>query len=152
MKVLGIDLSTTTAIGFCQLSLYELSGVSIDLGRYKSHKVRRRIVRYYLSQFDPDFVILEKVRLFHKGFINVDVIKRLGGLTYLIIDSFDCPIYEIDVRSWKSVILGKANSDKNLAINYVYKKYGVWTNDNLADAICIAECGLRGLGKLREAN
>lgn len=148
MKILGVDLSTVN-IGFCELSLFDILAFSVRLN-YKSHKMRRRITRNYLYFFKPDYVVLESVRLFHKGFINIDAIKRLGGLTYLIVDFFDCPVYSIDVRSWKKYILGSAKVDKRESITYVKEKYAMVVDNDLSDAVCIAEMGLRFKDRLKE--
>ena len=149
MKILGVDLSTQN-IAFCEMSLFEFFGFSVQLNRWKSHKVRRKIIKECLECFEPDYIALESVRLFHKGFINIDVIKRLGGITYLIVDFFDCPVYSIDVRSWKKHILGSAKVEKEESIRYVKDKYSIETNNDLSDAICIAEMGLRFKEKLKE--
>jgi len=149
MKVLGIDLSTQN-IAFCLLSITELFGFSIQLNRFGRHKIRRQIIRECLEYFKPDFIVVESIRLFHKGFINVDVIKRLGGLVYLIVDFFGCNVYDIDVRSWKKNILGSAKVEKDYSVKYVKKKYDIITNNDMSDAICIAECGLRFKDKLKE--
>ena len=148
-KVLGVDLSTAN-IGFCQLSISELYGFSIQLNRYGGHKIRRKIIKEYLKYFNPDYVVMENVRLFHQNFINIDAIKRLGGLTYLIIDFFDCKSYSIDVRSWKKLILGSAKVKKDYSIEYVKNKYDIITNNDMADSICIAEVGLRFKNRLKE--
>ena len=149
MKVLGIDLSTQN-IAFCQMNINELFGFSIQLNRFGRHKVRRQITRECLEYFEPDYVIMENIRLFHKGFINVEAIKRLGGITYLVIDFFNCKSYSVDVRSWKKYILGSAKVEKDYSMYYVKEKYNIITNNDMADAICLAECGLRFKDKLKE--
>lgn len=156
MKCLGVDISTSS-IGFCQMDLFGLTAFSVDLHLYESHKYRREIIRESLLLFNPDFIVLESVRLFHRNFINVDVIKRLGGITYLIVDFFGCPVYNIDVRSWKSIIFGtrhitKTNNkvekealrqkEKDYSICYIEKKYDIIGNNDLADSICLAEVGM----------
>jgi len=149
IKILGVDISTSN-IGFCQMSLNELYATSLKLNNYASHKDRRKLIRAYLAYFKPNYVVLESVRLFHKGFVNIDVIKRLGGIIYLIVDFFDCKVYSIDVRSWKKLILGSAKVGKEMSVKYVKKKYDIITNNDMADAICIAECGLNFKYRLKE--
>lgn len=157
--VLGVDLGTQH-IGLAQISMSDLIAVNMNLTKISSHKTRRKMIWKALAQFNPSIVVFENVRLFHGGFINVDVVKRLGGLTYMIIDYYDCPTYSIDVRSWRKLILGKGQlskeekklgkSVKQDSLDYV-KKYGIYTqDDNLSDAVCIAECGFRYFEKLKE--
>ena len=140
MKVLGIDISTSQ-IGFCEMDLFNILAFSVDLSKVSSHKKRREIIRENLSMFDPDLVVLESIRLFHYNFINLDSIKRLCGITYLIVDFFDIPVYSVDVRSWKKSIFGKSNVEKDKSICYIYDKYDIISNNDLSDAICLAEFG-----------
>ena len=160
MYILGIDLGTRH-FAMCFMSehgIYHLE--ELDMSKEKSHKVRRRMVWGLLSELDkdehivkPDIVVLEKIILFHKSHINVDTIKRLGGLSHLVIDHYwESDSYEVPVQSWKASVLGSARATKEDAIIYVKDKYGVETkNDNLADAICIAECGHNYFHKLKPA-
>ncbi len=160
MNILGIDLGTRH-FAMCFMSengIYHLE--ELDMSKIKSHKVRRRTVWNLLTELDqdehivkPDMVVLEKIILFHKSHINVNTIKRLGGLSHLVIDHyFDAESYEVPVQSWKASVLGSARSTKEDAIKYVKEKYNVDTNnDNLADAICIAECGHKYFHKLQAA-
>lgn len=141
---------STQNIAFCEMDLFKIFGFSIQLNRYGGHKIRRQIIKRYLKYFNPDFIVMESVRLFHRNFINIDAIKRLGGITYLVIDFFDCKSYSIDVRSWKKLILGSAKVEKEKSIYYVKKKYDIITNNDMADSICIAECGLRFKNRLKE--
>ncbi len=159
MNVLGIDLGTRH-FAMCFMNekqIYHLA--ELDMGKIKSHKERRRMVWNLLVELDqdehivkPDMVVLEKIILFHKSHINVDTIKRLGGLSHLVIDHYyEIDSYEIMVQSWKTVILGNRSATKQDSIDYVKQKYKVETkNDNLADAICIAECGLKFPDKLKK--
>ena len=81
----------------------------------------------------------------------------LNKVQTTIINEFsnNFPIYQIDVRSWKSRVLGHANSDKNASINYVTSKFPqvnvldeivkprkkeivLELNHDLCDSICIA--------------
>ena len=143
MKVLGIDISTSS-IGFCQMDLFGLIAFSVKLDTYKSHKYRREIIRDNLKMFSPDVIVVESIRLFNQNFINIDAIKRLGGITYLIIDNFPSVVYSVDTRSWKKIILGSSKVEKDESVVYIEGKYGIiGINNDCADAICLAEIGLR---------
>jgi len=160
MNVLGVDLGTR----HFALCIMDEKGIchteELNMSKVKSHKERRKMVWKLLNEMDtnysivkPDIVVLEKIILFHKSHINVDTIKRLGGLSYLVIDHyFSIDSYEVPVQSWKSAVLGSARAKKEDSIKYVESKYGVITkNDNLADAICIAECAHKHFHKLKPA-
>jgi len=160
MNILGVDLGTR----HFALCIMNEEGIchteELDMSKIKSHKERRKMVWELLNEMDcdysivkPDMVVLEKIILFHKSHINVDTIKRLGGLSYLVIDHYyGVDSYEVPVQSWKTSVLGSARATKEDAIVYVKEKYGVETkNDNLADAICIAECGHNHFHKLKPA-
>jgi hypothetical protein len=152
MKSLGVDISTSN-IGYCEMTYDSIKYFSVRLDKFASHKYRRKLVRDTLKIFNPDIVVLESIRLFHKSFINIDVIKRLGGTTYLIVDFFDCNTFSIDVRSWKSIILGPCKKGekrkKEESIFYVEDKYGIMVNDDVADAICLAEVGMFYKNKIK---
>lgn len=160
MRVIGIDLGTTH-FAACQMSdngekLIIERTEELNMKKEKSHKKRRDMIRKLLADWDrqgkPDIIVMERILLFHKSRISIDTIKRLGSVTYLTIDSFDCQTYDIAAQSWKKLILGSAKAGKQESIDHVEKAFGVVTkNDNLADAICIAEVGLRHFGcdKLR---
>lgn len=159
MKILGIDMGTRH---FAMCFMDEKEGIyhleELNLSKIKSHKERRFKIWSILKALNmdemiakPDMVVLEKVILFHKAHINVDTIKRLGGLTYLIVDYYNCPTYEVAVQSWKSAILGNRSATKQDSIDYVKNRYNIDTkNDNLADAICIAEMGFKKPEKLKK--
>ena len=129
------------------MDLFNIKAFSIDLSNIKSHKARRyeiksRLCFDFSCENNPDFIVVESVRLFHHNFINLDAIKRLGGIIYLIVDFYNCPVYQIDTRSWKKIILGSSKVEKDYSTIYIKGKYDIIGNNDLADSVCLAECGM----------
>jgi Holliday junction resolvasome RuvABC endonuclease subunit len=85
-----------------------------------------------------------------QSFINIHAIKKLAIITAVIEDSFNCPTMQVDVRSWKTAIFGTSKVKKNYSEVYIKQKYDIIVNNDLADAICIAETGLYFPEKLKE--
>lgn len=141
--ILGIDFSTAR-VG---LAVMDAKGKifncdTFDLSKTKSHKERRKILVKRANEFIHDYacnvVIIEKVRLFHHGFISLATIERLVQMSGAIIDGCPVPVYSIDTRSWKKAVLGSAKATKDDSVAYVNRVYQMEVNHDLADAICIA--------------
>lgn len=65
-------------------------------------------------------VIIERIRLQSRGFINIDYIKSIGALNSVIVDTaeeYNLPVYSVDTRAWKSQVVGTSKPQSN--------KYGV---------------------------
>lgn len=109
------------------------------------------------NEFGIDIILFESVRLFHHGNIQMNSIKSLIKMQTTIINEFSdiCPIYAIDVRSWKAKVLGNGNAKKEDSVFLIKHKYPevnlldeinhplkqeieLSINDDLADAICIS--------------
>lgn len=165
-RVLGIDMGTSGRSG---LALWDSSANSIlqyeTIRRIDSKtnlEHRRKVldaIRNINENFGTDIIIFESVRLFSYGKIQMGTILSLNKMQTTIINEFSdlCDIYQVDVRSWKSRVLGNANVGKDESIKYVQRKYPhinlldeivkpikkeiiLEINADLADAICIAEC------------
>lgn len=151
MMVLGIDYSTQRCgfaimdslqnIHFCQSVTFKE-----DSNAKQIRQKIREFVKELLNEYKIDFIILERVRLFSRGKVNFDTIYNLSCIISTIVDSSDKPVYSIDTRAWKARILGSAKATKDDSIKYVREKYGIECNHDLADSICIAECGIRFIG------
>lgn len=79
-----------------------------------------KIVSRYTNRIDDITVITERIRLRSQGFLSEAYIKATGALVSVIIDTFnpfDIPVYSVDVRSWKSQIVGTSKPKEN--------KYGI---------------------------
>lgn len=105
-----------------------------------------------------DTIVFEKINLYRGGFIShLSGILSLCRVQSTIIDKFSgkYEIYQVNVQSWKSKILGSGKATKEDAINYVKEHYPqvdykvmikhkrkddeIVDNHDLADAICISE-------------
>lgn len=117
------------------------------------HRRRRRDVRDRVRELalehEPDFIVIEALRLFHgrSRFINFETIRRLCSMFTTVADATKLKCYEVPTQSWKSRVLGSARVPKEASVAYVEKWYKVKVSDDLADAICIALMGLKR-GKL----
>lgn len=163
--VLGVDLGGTTRN--C-LALFDKN--KNELLTYKTisrrdsktnlehrQKIIKEIKEVY-ETYGIDILIFESIRLFSYGHIQMGTILSLNKVQTTIINEcsnlFD--IYQVDVRSWKSRVLGTAKADKDMAISYVRNKYPhvnlfdeivkpikhetiIELNHDLSDAICISE-------------
>ena len=165
-RVLGIDMGTSGRSG---LALWDSNANSIlqyeTIRRINSKtnlEHRRKVldaIRDINENFGTDIIIFESVRLFSYGKIQMGTILSLNKMQTTIINEFSdlCDIYQVDVRSWKSRVLGNANVGKDESIKYVQRKYPhinlldeiikpikkeiiLEINADLADAICISEC------------
>ena len=164
--VLGIDMGTSGRSG---LALWESSANSVleykTVSRHdaKTNLEHRKNVLKAIHEihekYPIDILIFESIRLFSYGHIQMGTILSLCKMQTTIINEFsdDFDIYQVDVRSWKSRVLGNANVDKDESIRYVQNKYPhinlldeivkpikkeikLELNTDIADAICIAEC------------
>ncbi len=150
MIVLGVDYSTKRCgftvmdsfctILFCQTATFE----------NQTHKEIRlkiaEIVVNLIREYNVDFVLLEKVRLFSRGSISFDAVYQLASIVSSIVNISTVPVYSVDVRSWKVRILGSAKASKEDAVRYVKQKYNIDHNHDVADSVCIAECGIKYAG------
>lgn len=164
--VLGIDMGTSGRSG---LALWESSANSIlEYKTVSRHNAKTNLehrmnvlesIRSICKHYPVDILIFESIRLFSYGRIQMNTILSLCKMQTTIINEFSdkFDIYQIDVRAWKSRVLGNANVDKNESIRYVQNKYPqinlideivkplkkeilLELNSDLADAVCISEC------------
>jgi Holliday junction resolvasome RuvABC endonuclease subunit len=147
VTVLGIDASTARC-GFAVIRGNQLLWAKgLSFASSYSHKARRAAiaekVRSLCAMWHPDAVIVERLRLFHLGKISFDTIVRLVSVWTTILDASPVKIFTIDTRSWKKRVLGSAKADKRAAVAYVRRRYQVNVSHDIADAICMAEAGVR---------
>ena len=98
-------------------------------------------------------IIVERVKLFRGNHIsklsNIESLSRLvAGITDATFDI--CPIYDVEVRTWKAQVLGNISKDKEYSINYVKLMYKIEASEHLADSICIAIYGIRNWSLMDE--
>jgi len=140
--VLGIDPSYKQT-GFAVIENKELIySTSLDLKDVKNKKEKREWIKETLgkieTRFFPDKIVIERTRLFSKGFISTKTIIALASLTVTIIDATDLDVYSVDSRAFKSKVIGSAKCSKKDVINWVKFIFGIEVNEDEADAIAIA--------------
>lgn len=150
MKIIGIDASSKcTGISSFHnntLSMY----CKIDLKKIKDTDERMKqmldnIIRNIADE-KPDTVYFEDVWMGNNPSTSQLLSQLLGGVWgYCILNN----IYfqKIKPSAWRKVLGfkgGRLTRDelKQLSIEYVRKEYGIETDDDEADAICIGTAGL----------
>lgn len=98
-----------------------------------------KVVRAYRDKTENMVFIFEQIRLKSQGFISMDYIIAMAGMTSIIIDigiSNNIKVYSVDTRSWKSKVVGTSKPKDNIygldpkkyptlewAVAHGYKKY-----------------------------
>lgn len=113
----------------------------------EKRKFVKKLVKKLIEKYNPDIILVERIRTFSQNFISVPYIKTTGALIATIVDTcYPKEVYSVDTRSWKSRICGSASgmhrADKGVSVRYVMKRFDLTLNDDTADAICIALYGL----------
>lgn len=163
--VLGIDIGGATRMGVALTDnntkrlIYYSSIKRRDVKNNLEHRMNLvNEIRNILNKYPVDIILIESIRLFSYGRIQMSTILSLQKVHTTLVNEFSniVDIYQIDVRSWKAKVLGNGNADKNESIRYVQNKYPeielideivkpikkeivLELNADLADAICISE-------------
>lgn len=126
--VIGIDQSyNNTGISICKDGI--LTNVkSIHLDSFKNNSEKRKHLSNKLHHLFSKvksrsscellevYVIIEQIRMYSQGFVNINYIKSIGALNAMIVDvasEYDFPVYSVDTRAWKSAIVGTSKPQKN---------------------------------------
>lgn len=154
MIIMGIDASYART-GLAIAEDGELKAVkSIKFKGLKKKPEKRANLKMkvenYIKKYQPEMIVVERTRQFStndKSFIALNMIKTGISLLTIIIDvayENGIPVYSVDTRSWKKVVVGSSKPDKygnkkQPTIDYV-KSLGfeVYDDDDAADAACIA--------------
>lgn len=146
MKAMGID-SSTSCTGWAILDTEEnkviASGCikpSSKLNAIQKIIYITRELKSIHREYEPEYINIEEVVVLR----NAQTQRVLTALLYYIViefTRFDVIIKTVRPSEWrKGKVKGKARAElKTAAINYVHKKYGIIANDDIADAIVIAE-------------
>lgn len=147
MRVLGVDASTVRC-GFA-LVKDDRKLAHLDELEFKSkipHKDRRHSIANRVAElcerWHPDVVVLERIRLFHKGMIKFETIMRLCAVWTTISDASPVTCYTVPTQSWKKIAIGAGNATKEQTVQWVSSNYGKQVNHDVADAIGIGVAGL----------
>lgn len=106
-----------------------------------------KLIKVAIEKYNPDIIVVERVRLFSQKFLSRNYIKATSALIAVIVDNaFPRKVFSADTRSWKSRICGSSKGefkgDKQVSVKYINRVYKSELNDDEADAVCIALYGL----------
>lgn len=96
---------------------------SLDLSFYrnktlKRYRLQERLEEVLIRVHNKGNVVcvIERIRQFSQGFINMNYIKSIGALNAVIIDTcykYDVSVYSVDTRAWKAAIIGSSKPKAN---------------------------------------
>jgi len=123
--VIGIDQSyanTGLSIGSDNI-LRLVKSIHLDKGkmtnsdkRFMIRAVLRKVIEANIHKSLEMEIIIERIRLQSKGFINIDYIKSIGALNAVIVDTareYEVKVFSVDTRCWKSTIVGTSKPLEN---------------------------------------
>lgn len=124
VAAIGIDQSyENTGISISADSkIRKVKSVQLDAYKTKTEKraalreIFNGVLRSVTKNANKVVVIIERIRLFSKGFLNIEYIKSIGALNTVFIDlcfEYNIPIYSVDTRCWKSAVLGTSKGAAN---------------------------------------
>lgn len=162
MIVMGIDMGGATRNGIAIMGdhdklLYHCSvPYNKKLGKGHHRRQLSKRISSLVEEFNVNLVLVERIKQFkgkekggEKG-TNISKMTNMSPLIKLtgaIIDAASqnrsVRVFEVEVRSWKSSVLGDTSSDKEPAINFVKLVYKIEVPHDEADSICIACYGSR---------
>lgn len=155
--ILSFDQSYTR-LGYCVQTKTKLLEInSVDLSKLKNPTQKRNCVRELTSilvrKYEPNAVIVERVRIFAGGYISAKVAGMLAAMTAAIVDAAythnfrrkPTPVFSVDTRAWKSKVVGYPNATKQYTLEYATDKLiemgfdysRLRLNHDAADAYCI---------------
>jgi Holliday junction resolvasome RuvABC endonuclease subunit len=142
-KFLAIDQSMTGNCGFSVLSGEDV--VYVGKEEYKGCVTNRdRLQRFedtlldLLEKHQPDYIVIEQVRQFHNGTVNIKTIRMLSWFVGIALARSWVPLVAVETRVWKKLVLSNGMAEKSASVRYVMSRYGTLVTDDEADAICIA--------------
>lgn len=117
----------------------------------EKRKFIKKLIKHSIKKYKPNIIVVERIRLFSKGFLSKPYLITTGALIATIVDAaFPKKVYSVDTRCWKSRTIGNSKGTKQVSVKYIYGRYGKKLNDDAADAACIALFGLEGQKWLKE--
>ena len=110
-------------------------------------------VQELAEKYRPDFVIVERVRTFSKGYLSTRSIITLGSLVAGIIDGLSedgLSVFSVDTRAWKSHVLGSPSATKADAVEFCRSRFGLDLDHDASDAVCMGLYALQPGAKLKK--
>lgn len=140
MTVVGIDQSyTRTGVSVARdCKLVECCSYDMQFASKSSkRKFLSTLVRLYVMLYQPDMIVVERVRLFSQRFVSQATVMALATLITTIVDATDVPVYSVDTRSWKARVIGSAKASKEDTVRY-FTRLGLSVDHDAADSAGIA--------------
>lgn len=130
----GISVAENGKLLRCQSYTYKKS-----MSKSAKRLFLGETVADWAEKWQPDRIIVERVRTFSQGFLSTQTIIALGSLVTTIIDHVpeDLPTFSADTRAWKARVLGNAKASKQDAVNHV-AQFGFQVDHDAADSGCMA--------------
>ena len=163
-NIISVDIAGKARVGISCFNLQSkklLNYSYLDFEKDITPREHRdRIIKGIQSLSDVEdlrAIIFERINLYRNSKISLDSILSLARVQTSIIDAFgseDCKIFDVNVQSWKSRVLGSRSATKQDSVNWVLanyprtrdmiclpddKKGNKVYNHDLADAICIGK-------------
>ena len=148
---MGIDLSTSaTGVVLLQASvdknpvlILEVELVSkTPAGAARNRDLARQVMTLVLDH-EPDKIVIEGYSLNLKNAASVVPLVELGGVVRLMLHLDELKWYDPTASEIKKFCTGKGNSQKNVVMMNVLKRWGHESKtDNTADAYVCAALGL----------
>jgi len=144
MRTMGID-SSTTATGWAVIEGDSIvaSGIIKPKGNTVERiiEISQELCRIY-REYEPEIVNIEDLSVTR----NMKTMKTLSGLLYSILTSLykqDAIMILLKPTQWrKGKVEGRTREQlKQSAIQYIKQKYGLYVEEDTAEAIIIAEWG-----------
>ena len=121
-KRTGVSVCRDGKIIYCFSITPEASDCPSDKRKSIINGITHNVIKNKDLNIDPKrtIVVMERVRLFSRGFISFDYIVKTGALVAMISDLFydnNIKTYVVDTRAWKKVVVGTCKPVEN--------KYGI---------------------------
>lgn len=171
MITIGIDLGNKSRTGIAVMSSDNYTLLHHEYTVYNQQEYRSPLayrmhicdrIMSCISNYDADYLLYERINLFKGGGISplANIISMCKLQTTIINNlSEEITICDVDVRSWKSKVLGSGNAGKDASIDFVHREYPdvdlniivnhprkkiteTIINHDLADSICIARASI----------
>lgn len=156
--IVAIDQSYTR-LGWCAMRKRKVLEIgSLDLTKLRNPTQKRNCVRELVSvlvrKYEPNAVLVERVRTFAGGKISARTGAMLHSMTAAIVDAAyvhtfrrkPTPVFSVDTRAWKSAVLGNPSASKQDAVKFVLASVSapnkkapeiIGLDHDAADAYCI---------------
>lgn len=141
-QILGID--PAKACGWAVID--PENSLLLDCGEWNWQKVKDRGELFLafeskiysaFHEFSVNHIVLENAHL--RGYWAAYYPIVMHGIVDMLCSKWEIQSTKVRAPMWRKQVLGKGNADKQDAVDFVSRTYGVsLKSDNAADAVCIA--------------